>query len=146
RPVLLVILFGALLGEYLVPPADQWAESRRLALRGAQESFSARSGVWNREGDEYMHFNAVYPGGKLAGVARYRFDDQRKLREASFAARARFEGDHWVEEEGVLTRLGDDAITTESFETRRWDTGLSPELVTLTLMPPDSLPVRELRE
>ena len=145
RPVLLVILFGALLGELLVPPAGQWAESRRMALRGEHESFSARSGVWNRERDEYMHFNAVYPGGRLAGVARYRFDDQRRLREASFAARARFEGDHWIEEEGVITRLGDDAITTDSFQTRRWDTGLAPELVTLTLMPPEALPVHELR-
>lgn len=145
RPVLLVILFGALLGEFVVPVAGQWAESRRMALRGEQESFSARSGVWNREGDEFMHFNAVYPGGRLAGVARYRFDDQRRLLEASFAARARFEGDHWVEEDGVISRFHADSVATERFETRRWDTGLAPDLVTLTLMPPESLPVRELR-
>ncbi len=145
RPVLLVILFGALLGEFVVPVAGQWAESRRMALRGEQESFSARSGVWNREGNEFMHFNAVYPGGRLAGVARYRFDDQRRLLEASFAARARFEGDHWVEEDGVISRFHADSVATERFETRRWDTGLAPDLVTLTLMPPESLPVRELR-
>ncbi|MFZ5653561.1 MAG: LPS export ABC transporter permease LptG [Pseudomonadota bacterium] len=144
RPVLLVILVGGLLGEFVIPQAGQWAESRRMALRGEQESFSARSGVWNREGDEFMHFNAVYPDGRLAGVARYRFDDQRRLLEASFAARARFEGDHWVEEEGVISRLGEDAVTTERFATRRWDTGLAPDLVTLTLMPPEALPVREL--
>ena len=145
RPVLLVILFGAVLGEYVVPAAGQWAESRRMALRGEQESFSARSGVWNREGNEFMHFNAVYPGGRLAGVARYRFDDQRRLLEASFAARARFEGDHWIEEDGVISRFHEDSVETARFETRRWDTGLAPDLVTLTLMPPESLPVRELR-
>ena len=144
RPVLLVILFGALLGEFVVPQAGQWAESRRMVLRGEQESFSARSGVWNREGDEYMHFNAVYPDGRLAGVTRYRFDEQRRLLEASFAARARFEGDHWVEEEGVISRLGEDSVTTDRFATRRWDTELAPDLVTLTLMPPEALPVREL--
>lgn len=144
RPVLLVILAGSLVGEFVVPKADQWAESRKMALRGDQETFSARSGVWNREGDEFMHFNAIYPGGRLAGVARYRFDAQRRLREASFAARARYLDDHWVEEDGVITRLGDTAIETDHFASRRWDSDLSPDLLTLTLMAPEALPVRQL--
>lgn len=144
RPVLLVIIAGSLLGEFVVPVSDQWAEARKMALRGDQETFSARSGVWNREGDEFMHFNAIYPGGRLAGVARYRFDAERRLREASFSARARYLGDHWEEEDGVITRLGDTATQTDHFATRRWDSDLSPDLLTLTLMAPEALPVRQL--
>lgn len=144
RPVLLLIVVGGLLGEFVVPVSGQWAESRKMALLGEKETFSARSGVWNREGDEFIHFNAIYPGGHLAGVARYRFDADYRLREASFAARANFRGDHWVEEDGVITRLNDTATETDRFATRRWDTDLSPDLLTLTMMAPDALPMRRL--
>ena len=145
RPVLLVILLGGVLGEYLVPVTDQWAQSLKLMLRGDQESVSAHNGVWNREGQEYMHFNAVYPNGKLIGVTRYRFDDEQNLQEASFSARATYLGSHWLEEEGQVTQFFDDHTETEHFITRRWDTELSPDLLTLVLMPPESLAISNLR-
>lgn len=144
KPVLLVILIGAVLGEYLVPFTDQWAQSLKLMLRGDQESVSAHSGVWNREGQEYMHFNAVYPNGKLIGVTRYRFDEERNLQEASFSARATYLDSHWLEEEGQITRFFEDRTETEQFITRRWETELSPDLLTLVLMPPQSLAITKL--
>lgn len=144
KPVLLVIVMGAVLGEYLVPVTDQWAQSLKLMLRGDQESVSAHSGVWNREGNEYMHFNAVYPNGKLIGVTRYRFDDERKLQEASFSARATYLDSHWLEEEGQVTHFFENHTEVEQFITRRWETELSPDLLTLVLMPPQSLAISHL--
>lgn len=144
RPVLLVIVLGAALGEFLVPFTDQWAHSLKLMLRGGQESVSNQSGIWNREGREYMQFNAVYPNGKLIGVTRYRFDDEQRLQEASFFARATYLESHWLEEEGQVTRFLEDRTETEQFITRRWETDLSPDLLTLVLMPPESLGISKL--
>ena len=144
RPVLMFIIFGVLLGEYVVPYTDQLAESRQMLLRGEQENLSSTNGVWNREGKEFIHFNAVYPSGKLFGVTRYRFNDQREIEEVSFAARATFFQDHWLEEEGVVTRFAENATTTSTFLTRHWDADLSPNLLKLILMPADSLSMRSL--
>lgn len=143
-PVLLIIFAGALLGEYVVPPSDQWAESRRMLLRGEQEVFSGGGGLWNREGNEFMHFNAVNPDGLLVGVARYRFSPDRELEEASFSARARFLGDRWREEDGALTRFTATATETATFAEREWRTDLSPDLLTLVMMPPEALSMRSL--
>ena len=145
RPVLVVIILGVALGEYVVPFSDQWAQSLKLMLRGDQEAISAHSGIWNHEGNEYMHFNAVYPGGKLIGITRYRFaEDRRVLEEASFSARASYRGDYWLEEEGQITRFVGDRTETDKFITRRWDTDLSPDLLTLVVMPPESLSMKNL--
>lgn len=144
RPVLFFIFLGVVLGEYLVPYTDQIAESRRMLLRGERENLSMSSGVWNREGREFIHFNAVYPNGRLFGVTRYRFDEQHRIEAVSFAARASYFGDYWVEEEGVVSRFIEDRIVTESFVTRHWDSSLSPDLLTLRVMAPESLSMRAL--
>lgn len=144
RPVLWLILLGALLGEYLVPYSDQYAESRRMLLKGGKSAQETDSGFWNKEGHDFMHFNAVYPGGVLFGVTRYRFNDEHRLLEASFAERATFQGDHWLEERGVVTNFMEDRTSTDTFVTREWQTNLSPELLNLIVFSPESLAIRSL--
>lgn len=144
RPILWLILAGALMGEYLVPFSDQYAESRRMLLKGGESAQETDSGFWNKEGHDFMHFNAVYPGGVLFGVTRYRFNEDHRLLQASFSERATFQGEHWVEERGVVTNFLDDRTDVEEFVTRKWETNLSPELLNLIVFPPESLAIHSL--
>lgn len=144
RPVLLMIIAGVLMGEFVVPYTDQLAESRRMLRQGEQGSVGSTSGVWNREGNEFIHFNAVYPNGRLFGVSRYRFGEDRVIEEVSFAAQATYFEDHWVEERGAITRFNEDSTETDTFLTRRWETGLSPDFLQLISMTPESLPMVKL--
>ena len=144
RPVLLVIIAGLLIGEYLVPHSDQLAETRRMVRQGGQAAVASTSGVWNREGNEFIHFNAVDSNGRLYGVTRYRFGADRAIEEVSFAALATHFGDHWLEEQGMITRFKEDRTETDTFVTRRWDTELSPDFLQLLSMTADSLPVAKL--
>jgi len=146
RPILVLVLLGALLGEYVVPYTDQYAESRRMLLKGGKTAQESVSGFWNKEGNEFMHFNAVYPGGVLFGVTRYQFDENHVLQQSSFAGRASFQGDHWVEELGAITHFFEDRTEVSTFITRDWDTGLSPELLNLIVLPPESLAMRGLHD
>jgi len=144
KPVLWLILLAALLGEYVVPRTDQLAESRKMLLKGGETAQEAAGGLWNREGNEFMHFNAVYPSGVLFGVTRYHFDDQRKIKQVSFSQRASYQGDYWLEENGVTTDFFPTRTETGSFVTRKWETDLAPNLLLLIMMPPDSLAIGSL--
>lgn len=144
KPVMVLVVLGALMGEYLVPITDQYADSRRMMLKAGQTSQETKSGLWNKEGNDFLHFNAVYPGGVLYGVTRYHFDEQHRLLEASFAKRAAFQGEHWLEEKGVITRFLGDKTTTDSFVSRKWETDLSPDLLHLVASEPESLAMRSL--
>lgn len=146
RPILVLVVVGALFGEYVVPYTDQYAESRRMLLKGGKTAQESVSGFWNKEGNEFMHFNAVYPGGVLFGVTRYQFDDNHVLLESSFAGRASYQGEYWVEELGAVTHFFGDHTEVRTFITRDWKTDLSPELLNLVVLPPESLAMKGLHQ
>ncbi len=144
KPVLLFIVLSIGLGEYVTPLTDQIAESRRAIAQGDRNALESRHGLWNRDGSEFMHFNAVLPNGRLYGVTRYRFDAEGQLLTSSFAETAIFQGDHWVEENGKETLLQDDDIQNHHFNWRRWETQLSPKLLNVLVLEPEALSIQNL--
>ena len=144
RPIMVLVLLGAMFGEYVVPYSEKYAESRRMLLTKGKLSQGSASGLWNKEGNEFMHFDAIYPGGILFGVTRYQFDDNHVLKKASFAGRASFQGETWVEELGAATYFEGNSTRVETFVTQDWSTELSPELLNIASLPSDSLSMRDL--
>lgn len=146
KPVLVFVLIAVLIGEYFSPYLDQLAESRRDYLRKGESALDSTSGFWAREGSEYMHFNAVFPGGVLFGVTRYRFDDQQQIQEASFSSRATYNESEnlWTEENVSSTYFLDKNTQTRKWVTRPWYSELTPEVLTLNILPPDALSMQTL--
>ena len=141
KPVVIFVFIAALIGEYFSPYLDQLADSRRDYLRKGESALDSTSGFWAREGSEFIHFNAVFPGGVLFGVTRYKLDDERQLEEASFSSRATFnktEG-FWVEENVSSTLFVEQQTYTRKWVTREWQTELTPEVLTLNILPADAL-------
>jgi len=142
KPVMLFVIISTAVGEYFSPYLDQLAEGRREYLRKGESAQNSASGLWNREGSEFMHFNAVFPGGVLFGVTRYK----KALLEASFSSRATYNGTEnlWVEENVSITRFNETSTETEKKITRRWNSELTPEVLTLNVLPPSALSISSL--
>ncbi len=148
RPVMLFVLVSIAIGEYVSPYTDQIATATRDNLRNGASAQDSASGLWIREGSEFMHFNAVFPGGILFGVTRYQFDQQQNLVEASFSTRATYNvtSGNWVEENVAITRFDKNKTVTERQITRDWVSGLSPDVLTVNILPPSSLPIMILKD
>jgi lipopolysaccharide export system permease protein len=146
KPVLLFIFLGVIIGEYFSPYLDQRADGTREYLRKGSEVQDSAEGLWIRESNEFMHFNAVFPGGVLYGVTRYQFGEGKTLEEASFSTRATYNSldGTWTEENVSITRFNDNSTSTEKRITRQWTSDLSPEVLTLNILPPSSLPIKTL--
>lgn len=144
RPVFLFVLFGVFLGEFVSPTTDQYAQSRQALAKGVDQPFDKNTGVWNKEGNEYMHFNAVLPNGKLYGVTRYIFDENQKLLESSYTKQAIYQGAYWFESDGSVSRFKDDAIELSHFDSRKWQTEVSPDLLNVLVLDEDQLPMSRL--
>ena len=130
KPVLVFIVLAMAIGEYFSPYLDQLAEGRREYLLKGESAQDSTTGFWNREGNEFMHFNAVFPGGVLYGVTRYRFTDDKTIEEASFSSRATYnavEG-YWTEENVSITRFYGDRTEVDKKITRHWDSELTPNV------------------
>ena len=141
KPLLVLMVAGVLLGEYVAPYSENMAESRRALAVGSGDAVKSK-GLWHREGEDFIHINAVQTNGVLHGITRYRFDDQRELLETSFAQRASVQDEHWLLEDVATTLFDADGTSrVEQHEQQRWDVGLSPRLLRVVLLDPDVLPL-----
>jgi lipopolysaccharide export system permease protein len=141
RPTLFLIMAAIVLNEYVAPYTDQMAEARKSLLQSGNKVFSYKTGVWNKEGNHYMHFNSVQPGGVVHGIALYDFDDERILQKAVFAKKAAYleQQGHWMLQSVTETRITRDATTTHDYRELRWDSKLTPALLDILILEPDQL-------
>ena len=148
RPVLVFILIAALIGEYFSPYLDQLADSKREYLRKGESTLDSTSGFWTKEGNEFIHFNALFPGGVLFGVTRYRLNEQRELVETSYSSRATFNDaeEFWIEENVSSTMFVEQQTYTRKWVTRNWKTELTPDVLTLNILPADALSAGSLND
>ena len=150
KPMLLLMLCSVLIGEYVAPPAETTAQANRALAQGAGDAQSSKHGLWHRQGDEFIHINAVQPGGLLIGVTRYTFDKERHILSSSFAKRAQFANEQWQLTDVTTTyfrNVGQGTkATTEviNVPSEQWDIALKPELLNTVVMIPESLPISGL--
>lgn len=145
KPMLVVMLAGILIGEYLAPWTEAKAQAdRSLALGGSTAQTGGKHGIWHRQGKEYIHINSVQPGGELIGVTRYQFDENQHLLSASFAKRATYQGDHWQLFEVATTEFAPRNTQVKHAAQQIWAVDLEPELLSIVVMSPDALPVSGL--
>ena len=60
------------------------------------------------------------------------------------AERATHAGDHWMLEQVKLTQLDTEQTRVEETTLRRWDTAITPQLLTLDVVAPETLPILQL--
>lgn len=147
KPALALVVVGILLGEYVAPYFERIAQSQKVMARSGAANVAAATGLWHREDDSFMHFNAVQPDGMLVGISLFRYaskPSQHWLKEAVHARRAGYQGGHWILEDVVRTRLTPDGTERDELKTQRWDTELTPEVLSVLMVKPDNLSITGL--
>ncbi|MFV8816244.1 LPS export ABC transporter permease LptG [Haliea sp. E17] len=144
KPALLVALVGFVLGDLVAPKTDQIGETRRALAQNPGEAFSGRHGIWNREGNTFLHFNALEPRGVVHGIVLLQFDGQRRMASALRARRATFHGDYWRMEDVVRTHFSSWETTRERYDQLQWETGITPDLLALVVVEPEQLSLADL--
>ncbi|WP_062384426.1 LPS export ABC transporter permease LptG [Pseudomonas abietaniphila] len=139
KPMLVLMVAGLLIGEYVAPVTEASAQAARSLAQGSGDAQSARHGLWHRQGQEFIHINTVQPNGLLYGVTRYKFDDQRHMLSASFAKQANFKTDYWQLKDVTTTLFHEGRTDTVFAPEERWDIALSPQLLSTVVLPPESL-------
>ena len=83
----------------------------------------------------------------VTGIGRARsFDEQQKLTETQFVARAIYQGDFWSLEGITGTRLFEDHTETYEKDNGEWQTRLTPQLLSIVVLKPDHLAMAKLLE
>ncbi|WP_237054770.1 LPS export ABC transporter permease LptG [Microbulbifer sediminum] len=144
KPVLILIVLGLVLAEFVIPHTSQTAETRKAVALGEFKRGGLEQGLWMREGGEFVHFNAAMPGGDLYGVTRYRFGSDRDLERVTFSERGHYASEEWELVNNRSTRFTEEQAIAETSEKQVWETDVQPELFSLVVPLPSDLSPRNL--
>ncbi|MDA0631367.1 MAG: LptF/LptG family permease, partial [Proteobacteria bacterium] len=99
QPALLLALGGFALGEFVTPLSEQLAVSHRALAQRQEQGFVGAAGVWSRDGDTFVHVEAVQRQGVIYGVQLLSFDSERRLTQSVRAERGSFQEGYWLLEQ-----------------------------------------------
>lgn len=142
KPTIGVMLLSLVLGEYIAPILQQKAQSERAIISTGGLNLSSAGGDWRKIGNEFIHINAILPGGgELLGVTRYVLDDRRRVLSSSFSSLARYvtddSGSHWQLFDTAQTQFGSGEIAIEKIDAMDWSVNMPPELLSVLLVEPE---------
>ena len=151
KPAMVVMFVGLVLGEFVAPKLELQAELNRALARGEQVALS-RYGHWQRDNDEFMHFNAIDPEGILHGISIYTFTDEQTLSGLISAESAQFQeeagGGYWLLQNGSESifnqSISDTLSEINSFDRKVWSVDLNPDLLKVLIIDPDKMSISDL--
>ncbi|MDH3514208.1 MAG: LPS export ABC transporter permease LptG [Gammaproteobacteria bacterium] len=141
------VLFAVVIllaGEYIVPVSENMAQTGRA--RALETPLQKKStGIWLRSGASFVNIGEVLPDFSLLRMNIYVFGQDNRLRSQTSARRARHEGGAW-RLEGVTESLivGGEAVHTRAAKDEEWHSALTPEVVSVFAIRPESLSLRQL--
>jgi lipopolysaccharide export system permease protein len=145
KPMAVLMCVSLLLGEFVVPSLERIAQAHKAVAQGASEALSNKGkGYWHREGDTFMRFNAVEPGGVLHGITRYEFTKNNELKQVIYAQRALYQRSYWQMENIVITHIEETHVWQDEQDSGRWDTELTPEKLSVVIVSPRDMSISGL--
>ncbi|MAX99441.1 MAG: LPS export ABC transporter permease LptG [Oceanospirillaceae bacterium] len=145
KPMALLMVISLLLAQFAVPTLERIAQSQKAVAQGKDDSLSNKGkGYWHREGNDFMRFNAVEPGGVLHGITLYEFDVDAELQRVRTAERAIYQRSHWQMENVNDVLIFADSSQVHHYDSIRWDTELSPETLSVVMIEPRDMSITNL--
>jgi len=142
-----------LIGETIAPAGEKQAQAQALSARSSEVSLGEKSGLWIRDGDSFINANRTIAQARagfstvdLSEVTIYEFDSKRALTVIYTAKRAQQDVGGWLLTEVQRTSFTDAKVSVESLPQLRRASSIDPNLLSVGVISPRYLPVRELLE
>jgi lipopolysaccharide export system permease protein len=140
-----LVLLTMAIGEWVAPQGEQMARNFRAQQMYGGSLLSTQSGLWAKDGSDFIYIQRVSGDNELTGVNIYHFDKQDRLLSVRYAATATYEDNIWrlsqVDESDLTNPKQVTGLQTLAGE---WKTNLTPEKLGVVAMNPDSLSISGL--
>jgi lipopolysaccharide export system permease protein len=137
------MVFGMLtfgVGEFVAPPAEQFAQRLRSQAISGIVAQEFRSGLWIKDGTSFVNVLEVTPEGGLKGLRIYEFDKDYRLRVLRQAEGAQYEGDNrWLLANVAQTTFDQNNTRVSFRDFMQWQSVLEPGLLNVLLVKPEKM-------
>ena len=142
---LVLMIFTAVIGEFIGPPLDYFARTMRDEGRYEQEDRDIGNAAWVKDGPVILHMERINPEFQFGALYMFRFNDDNTLQSIARAENSGIDdSDNWILENFRETQFRDDGVQVveSSFAVESFD--VSGDLLGITLVKPVSLSGRGL--
>ena len=141
-----VFILGVLVLEFVVaPPLEQLAQTRHAVLTSGTNSLRTEQGFWFRNGESFIKIGHIEHGGVPVDIDIYDLDEKGHLHTFIQAQEARIQHDNeWILMDITQTHITQHDITVQHHSTIRRANLLSPEQVSILVLPPETLSPSDL--
>jgi lipopolysaccharide export system permease protein len=93
---LLIAVFVAILGEYVVPTTTRTAKAYRAEAMEEKLIVGGMNDIWARDGNRYVNVKQILPDHQLRQIRVYDISENKQLNSIIYAERAHYQNDEWV--------------------------------------------------
>ena len=142
--LMLVVVVGV--GELIAPSSEHYGQKIRASAINQGFSFFRYQGLWVRDGNYYINIRKIISDENLADITRYEFHDDSSLSVIRTAAQAHYSNGAWQLIGVEQTRFRDDHVEVQYFEQLERQTLVTPELLSVFAMKPQTMSVAAIAE
>lgn len=136
-----------LIGETIGPYGEQKAQALQLAAKSKDIALAKGGSLWARDGDTVINARRGRSHGgevELSGVRVFDFDPEGRLASLALAERAVHVTGTWTLYNVRRTVFGLDNATSTQQAEQRWQSGLDPALLSLSIVQAQYMTLRDL--
>jgi lipopolysaccharide export system permease protein len=124
----LLVVASVLVGEVVSPYTERLAHQLRTKAMSKNKAVETGNGFWVRDGNSFINVRRVLPGNRMSELYIYEFDDEHRLRVATYADRGIYENGQWTLEGIRQSVIGEDGVTARRVAEADWRSRFKPEL------------------
>lgn len=136
---LVFTLITFLIGEMITPISEKMAQRMRIKATDSVVAQEFRSGLWVKDGNNFINAEEVLPDTSLLNLHIYEFDDQAKLVRTRNAKRAEYSHGKWLLSDVSETNFSVNAVEVRQYTEVNWQSLIRPELLNVLLIMPEKM-------
>lgn len=139
-----LVVASLLIGELLAPYTERLAHQRRTTALSSNRALETGNGFWIRDGNTFISVGQVLPGDVMKELNIYEFDDELRLRVATYADSGEYRNGEWTLEDVHQSVIGENRVIARDVVEAYWRSRFKPELAEVVSVRTTSLSIPEL--
>jgi lipopolysaccharide export system permease protein len=136
-----LVVASVLVGEVVSPFTERLAHQRRTTALSDNRALETGNGFWIRDGNTFINVGRVLPGNWMNELYIYEFDDEHRLRVATYADWGIYEDGDWTLEGIRQSHIGKDGVIARDVVEANWRSRFKPELAEIVTVRVASLSI-----
>ncbi len=142
-----LVLLTMAIGEFVAPQGEQMARNYRAQQLVGGSLLSTQSGLWAKDGNNFIFIERIRDDNQLAGISIYSFNKERRLQSVRYAASAKYDANKkaWALAQVDESDLTDpQQVRGSQMLTGEWKTTLTPDKLGVVALDPAALSITGL--